>query len=119
MSRTRRLLRLYLMMLAIILLPLGGFLWSVPGYHLHVVLIGAACFALVVLAESITLLTEREAMTLKLKANQEAEDLAQWKEKVRELERIVGIISRENDDLRREELTRSFHGAKPESAGAA
>lgn len=113
MNRTRRLVRLYLMMLAIILLPLGGFLWSVPGHQIYVALIGLACFVLIACTESITLLTEREAMALQLKLKQDVEDLAQWKEKVRELERIVGMITRENDEFRREERERSLHPARP------
>lgn len=109
MNKTRRMVRLYLMMLVIVLLPLGGFLWSVPGHQFYVALIGISCFVLVVCIESITLLTEREALAMQLKLKQDAEDLAEWKEKVRDLERIVGMISRENEEFRREELDRGLH----------
>lgn len=113
MNRTRRLVRLYLLMIVIILLPLGGFLWSVPGHQLYVALIAAACLVLITCTEAITLLTEREALAMQLKLIQEAEDLSEWKEKVRDLERIVGMISRENDEFRRVERDRSLHPARP------
>lgn len=118
MNRTRRLVRLYLMMLVIVLLPLGGFLWSVPGHQPYVALIGAACFVLIVCTESITLLNDREALAMQLKLRQDAEDLSEWKEKVRDLERIVGMISRENDDFRRDERNRSLHPSRPAASEA-
>lgn len=113
---TRRLIRLHLMMLLIILLPFGGFLWSVPSHQIYAYGIAAVCLVLSICIESIAQLTEREAKFMTIKLNEERADLEEWKEKVRELDRIVALISVENQEYRQAALDKAFHAASAEPA---
>lgn len=119
MNKTRRSVRLYLLMILLVLLPFGGFLWSVPGHQLYVGFLAAVAVVVVVCIENIVQQTEREAMSLALKVNEEAADLDIWKEKVRELDRIVAMTSLENEEFRRAEMDRKVHEVQQASLPAA
>jgi hypothetical protein len=119
MNKSRRMVRLYLVMLLLVLLPFAGFLWSVPDHHIYVALIGITCAVLVICIESIAQQTEREVMALQLKLNENHEAISEWKEKVRELDRIVALTTQENEEYRRESLTRAMHEAPANAMGAA
>lgn len=109
MNKTRRLVRLHLLMLLLVLMPFGGFLWSVPHHEIYVALLAFICLVLAICVESIVQQTEREAMALMLKAKEDGETLAEWKEKVRELDRILAITTEENEEFRRAALDRKLH----------
>ena len=109
MFGTRRLVRLHLMMLLIILLPFTGYLWSVINHHPFVYLLVFVCLVLLICIESINQLTEREAKSMQLKLKADRGDLDEWKERVRELDRIVAKISEENQEFRHQALERVAH----------
>lgn len=109
MIKTRRLVRLHLIMLLVALLPLAGYLWSVPTHHLVAYILAFVCIVLMISIESINQLTEREAKALQLRLAADRGDIEEWKEKVRELNRIVAKISEENADFRSRALERAVH----------
>lgn len=109
MIGTRRLVRLHLMMLLVILLPFTGYLWSVINHHAFVYLLIFVSAILLICIESINQLTEREAKSMQLKLQADRGDLDVWKEKVRELDRIVAKITDENENFRHQALERAAH----------
>lgn len=101
MISTRRLVRLHLLMLLVVLLPFTGYLWSVINHHAFVYLLAFVCLVLMICIESINQLTEREAKALQLRLAADRGDIAEWQEKVKELDRVVASISEENAAFRR------------------
>ena len=104
MNRTRRLVRLHLMLLLIILLPFAGFLANVINHHPFVYLLAFVCAVLVICIESIIQLSERENRSLQLRLMADKSDLNEWKKKVRELDGIVTKVAGENELFRSQVL---------------
>lgn len=96
-------------MLLLFLLPFAGFLWSVPHHEAYAIFLAAICLVTVAAGESISQLTERDAMALTLQLKARDGDLDEWREKVRELDRIVAALSEENQEFRRQALDRKIH----------
>jgi len=109
MNKNRRLSRVLLVMLLIFLLPLGGFLYAFPSHQIYAYCLALICFVLAICIEYISQLTEREAMISQLKLREDKSELDEWKEKVRELDRIVASIAQENQEYRREVLDHAIH----------
>lgn len=116
MNSKRTNVRLYLLMLLIVLLPVAGFLWAIPSHQVYAYVLGLVCFVLAACIEGLTRLTEREAKVMQIKLNEDKGDLEAWKEKVRELDRIVAQISLENQEFRREALEKALSTASAETA---
>lgn len=119
MNRTRRLVRLNLDVILLILLPLGGFLFSTTSNLQYVGLVALICLALVLCVEVINQLTLRETRTLTAKLKADREQFEAWKDKVKELDEIVSKISKENDEYRHRALEESpsATGEAPEAPG--
>lgn len=104
MITTRRLVRLHLIMLLVVLLPFTGYLWTVINHHPFVYLLAFVCLVLLICIESISHQTEREVKALQLRLAADRGDIAEWKEKVKELDRVVARISEENAAFRNQAL---------------
>jgi len=109
--KNRRLVRLCLIMLLVVLLPFTGYLWSVNNHHPFVYLLAFVCLVLIVCVELISHQTEREARALQLRLAADRGDIAEWKEKLRELDGIVASISEQNAAFRSQALEAAAHPA--------
>lgn len=111
MNRTRRIVRINMDAILLVLLPFGGFLYSVINHLQYVGLLALICLVLVICSESVNQLTLRETRKLDARLKADRKEFNEWTEKVKELDAIVSQISRENDEYR--------HRAREKSAGPA
>lgn len=109
----RRKLRLFIACILIATLPLFGFLLGVSGHIPSLVIVGVVVVLGMIGLESLALSTERDLKQANLRIGQDVAECDEWKEKVRELERIVALISTENQELRHERLDAKLRETVP------
>lgn len=107
-NSTPRLVRLYLVMSLLAVLPFAEVMWSMPGHPAYALLLALISLVLAVSIREYRA-TERETKALQLRLRQNAGDFDKWKEKMRELGRIVALLSEENASYRHPILDARLH----------
>ena len=87
------------------------------AYHIAIVL-GIASLAVAFSIEVLSRETETRAKLLLLEKNSSAAEIAELREKIRELDRLLSSASEENDDFRRNRLLERIHEVQSSLSGA-
>lgn len=112
-SSTRKRLRIFIACCLLITLPVFGFLLGSSGHLPSMIIVGAVVALGLVSLELITLSIERDLKLANLRLRQDVAEFDAWHEKVRQLDRIVALISKENQELRHERLDATLQKMEP------
>lgn len=112
----RKKVRLIIACILLITLPLFGFLLGVENHISSLILVGGVVVLGVLSLELIALSIERDLKQANLRIREDVAEFDEWKEKVRELERIVALISTEKQEFRRERFDAKLREITPSEA---